>query len=141
MMIGSVHPGTRRGTLRQMIGSRKMTPPRMLRIVPLGERHICFRPNSSTLAFVGGDRGALDADPVALDGLGGIHRHLVVGRIPVLDPEVVVLELDIEERQDEVVADEVPDDARHLVAVELDDRVVDLDFLHGYWPLDGVPSG
>jgi hypothetical protein len=35
----------------------------------------------------------------------------------------------------------VPDDARHLVAVELDDRVVDLDFLHGTGLVDGVPGG
>ncbi len=35
------------------IGSRKMTPPRMLRIVPLGDFHIFFRPNSSTRASSG----------------------------------------------------------------------------------------
>ena len=40
MMIGWVQPGTSRGTFLQMIGSRKMTPPRMLRMVPLGERYI-----------------------------------------------------------------------------------------------------
>jgi hypothetical protein len=51
--IGLVQPGTSRGTLPQMIGSRKTTPPRMLRIVPFGERHIFFRPNSSTRASSG----------------------------------------------------------------------------------------
>src|SRR6266403_247210 len=40
MMIGLVQPGTSRGTFLQRMGSRKMTPPRMLRIVPLGERYI-----------------------------------------------------------------------------------------------------
>ena len=53
MTIGFVQPGTRRGTFEQMIGSRNTTPPRMLRIVPLGERHIFFRPNSSTRASSG----------------------------------------------------------------------------------------
>ena len=48
MMIGCVQPGTSRGTFLQMIGSRKMTPPRMLRMVPFGERHISLRPNSFT---------------------------------------------------------------------------------------------
>ena len=42
-----------RGTLRQMIGSRKIVPSRMLRIVPFGDRHICFRPNSLTRASSG----------------------------------------------------------------------------------------
>ncbi len=53
MMIGLFHPGTSRGMFEMMIGSRKMTPPRMLRIVPLGLRHIFFRPNSSTRASSG----------------------------------------------------------------------------------------
>ena len=52
-MIGWVQPGTRRGTLRQMIGSRKTTPPRMLRMVPLGDFHICLRLNSFTRASSG----------------------------------------------------------------------------------------
>ena len=51
--IGFVQPGTSRGMLLMMIGSRKTTPPRMLRIVPFGERHIFFRPNSSTRASSG----------------------------------------------------------------------------------------
>ena len=36
-----------------MIGSRKITPPKMFRIVPLGDFHIFFKPNSSTLASSG----------------------------------------------------------------------------------------
>ena len=39
---GFIQPGTRRGTFLQMMGSRKMVPPRMLRIVPLGDFHICL---------------------------------------------------------------------------------------------------
>src|SRR5262245_50828857 len=53
MTIGLVHPGTSRGTFAMMIGSRKTTPPRMLRIVPLGERHIFLSPNSATRASSG----------------------------------------------------------------------------------------
>ncbi len=36
-----------------MIGSRKMTPPRMLRMVPFGDRYIRLSPNSSTRASSG----------------------------------------------------------------------------------------
>ena len=53
MMIGLVQPGTRRGTFLQMIGSRKITPPRMLRMVPFGDFHISLRPNSFTRASSG----------------------------------------------------------------------------------------
>src|SRR6187455_185813 len=53
MMIGLAQPGTRRGTFLQMIGSRKTTPPRMLRMVPFGDFHISFSPNSFTRASSG----------------------------------------------------------------------------------------
>ncbi len=52
-MIGWVQPGIRRGTFLQMIGSRKTTPPRMLRMVPFGDFHIFFSLNSSTRASSG----------------------------------------------------------------------------------------
>jgi len=51
--IGFVQPGTRRGMLEMMIGSRNTTPPRMFRIVPFGETHIFLSPNSSTRASSG----------------------------------------------------------------------------------------
>src|ERR1700738_4791050 len=53
MMIGLVQPGTSRGTFLQMIGSRNTTPPRMLRMVPFGDFHISFSPNSFTRASSG----------------------------------------------------------------------------------------
>src|ERR1700680_3296018 len=53
MMIGLVQPGTKRGTFLQMIGSRNTTPPSMLRMVPFGDFHISFRPNSFTRASSG----------------------------------------------------------------------------------------
>ncbi|CKS58787.1 Uncharacterised protein [Mycobacterium tuberculosis] len=53
MTIGLVHPGTSRGTLEITIGSRKIVPPKMFRIVPLGDSHIFFRLNSSTRASSG----------------------------------------------------------------------------------------
>ena len=81
--------------------------------------------------LVGRDGRALHADAVLLDGVGGVDRHLVVGGVAVLDAEVVVVQVDVEVREDQLVLDELPDDPGHLVAVELDDRVVDLDLRHG----------
>ena len=129
-MIGCVQPGTRRGTFLQMIGSRKMTPPRMLRIVPFGDLHISLRPNSFTRALVRRDRRAFDADAVSLDRLRRLDRDLVVRRVAVLDAEVVIFQVDVEIGVDQLVLDELPDDPGHLVAVELDDRVGDLDLRH-----------
>ena len=53
MQMGAVQLGTRRGTLLITMGSRKTVPSRMLRMVPLGDFHICFRPNSATRSSSG----------------------------------------------------------------------------------------
>lgn len=44
----------------------------------------------------------LDADVVLLDRLGRLDRHAVVRRIPVLDAQVVVLEVDFEVGKNEL---------------------------------------
>jgi len=68
---------------------------------------------------------------VLLDGVGGVDRHLVVGGIAVLDRKIVIFDVEIEIGQDQLILDQLPDDAGHLVAVEIDDRVGYLDLLHG----------
>ena len=131
-MIGLVQPGTRRGMFEMTIGSRKMTPPRMLRIVPLGDFHIFFRPNSSTRASSGVIVAHFTPTPYCLMALAEsiVTWSSVASRFSI--DEVVVLQVDVEVREDQLVLDELPDDPRHLVAVELDDRVADLDLRHGF---------
>ena len=119
------------------IGSRKMTPPRMLRIVPFGERYISLRPNSSTRASSGVIVAHFTPTPCSLDRVGGVDGDLVLGGVAALDAEVVVLELDVEVGQDQLVLDELPDDPGHLVAVELDDGVLHLDLGHWLSPVIG----
>ena len=77
--------------------------------------------------LVRSDGGALDADAVLLDGLCGVQSDLVVGLVAVGQAQVVVLEVDVQVGVDELVLDVLPDDAGHLVAVQLDDGVLDLD--------------
>ena len=48
-----------------------------------------------------------------------------------LHAKVVVLKIDIEVRNNEAVLNELPDDASHLVAVEFDNRIFNLDLCHG----------
>ena len=130
MMIGCVQPGTSRGTFRQMIGSRKMTPPSMLRMVPLGERYISCRLNSFTRASSGVMVAHLTRDADLLGRLRGIDGDLVAGLVAFADAEVEIHQVDIEIRMDQLVLDELPDDPGHLVAVHLDDRVGHFDFRH-----------
>jgi hypothetical protein len=67
---------------------------------------------------------------VLLDRVGGVDCDLVAGRVAALDPEVEVDQLEVEVGQDQLLLDEGPDDPGHLVAVELDDRVLDGDLRH-----------
>jgi hypothetical protein len=80
--------------------------------------------------FVRGDGGALDSDGVLLDSLGGIESDLVIGLVTVRQAQIVVLEVDIQVREDELVLDILPNDTGHLVTVELHDGVLDLDLGH-----------
>jgi hypothetical protein len=80
--------------------------------------------------LVGSDRRALHANAVLLDRIRRVDRDLVVGRVAVLDGKVVVEKVHVEIRLDQPLANPLPDDPRHLVAVELDDRVLHLDLGH-----------
>ena len=140
-MIGFVQPGTRRGTFFMMIGSRKMVPPRMLRIVPLGDFHIFFSLNSSTRCSSGVMVAHLTPTPTFLMALAAVDRHLVVGGVTVLDAEIEIHQVDVEIGVDQLVLDELPDDAGHLVAVEFDDRIVHLDLRHEKCLVLGVKGG
>ena len=113
-----------------MMGSRNTVPPRMLRIVPLGERHIFLRPNSSTRSSSGVMVAHLTPTPISLIASAQSTVTLIVGGVPMLDAEVVVDEVDVQVGQDQLVLDPRPDDSRHLVAVDLDNGVGDLDFRH-----------
>ena len=84
--------------------------------------------------FVRGDGGAFDADADLLDGVGGIDGDLIVGLVAVFHPQVEILQVDIEERVDQLVLDVLPDDPGHLVAIEFDDGVGHLDFCHEIGP-------
>src|SRR4029434_3372554 len=100
--MGCVQPGTRRGTFLQMIGSRKITPPRMLRMVPVGGRDLLLSLKSFTRPhtradgavrgavhlleldllhprLVGRDGRAFDGDADPLGRLRGVDRDLVAG--------------------------------------------------------------
>jgi len=47
-----------------------------------------------------------------------------------MPPQVVVVDLEIQEGEDQLVLDQLPDDAGHLVPVEIHDRVGDFDLGH-----------
>jgi hypothetical protein len=45
--------------------------------------------------------------------------------------QIVVVQIDIEIGVDQLVLDELPDDPGHLIAIEFNDRIFDLDLGHG----------
>lgn len=48
------------------------------------------------------DGGALDTNTVLLDGLSGINGDLIIGLVTVLNAQIVVLEVDIKVRQNQL---------------------------------------
>src|SRR5690606_39945523 len=67
---------------------------------------------------------------VILEYLRVCNGDMVFCVFPLLDRQVVVGQVDVQIRVDQLVLDELPDDAGHLVAVELDDGSLDLDLRH-----------
>ena len=105
-----------------MTGARNTVPSSMARMVPLGLFHICLRPYSSTRWALGVMVAHLTRHAVFLGGLGGVHRHLVVGLVPVLQAQVVVFGLQVHIGHQQLVLDLLPEDAGHFVAVHLHQR-------------------
>ena len=95
-------------------------------MVPLGERYISLRLNSFTRASSGVMVAHLTADADLLDRLRRFDGDLVARLVALLNAEIVVEQLDIEIGMDQLLLDEMPDDAGHLVAVHLDDRILSL---------------
>jgi hypothetical protein len=81
-------------------------------------------------ALVGRDRRALNADAMFLDRIGAVDRDLIVGLVALLDREVIIFEVDVEIGEDQAFANPLPDDPRHLIAVNLDDGGFHLDLSH-----------
>ena len=77
------------------------------------------------------DRRAFHPHSMLLDRIRRIHRHLIIGGIPALDPEVEILQIHVQIRMDQTVLNERPDDPGHLITIELDHRLLDLDL--GHW--------
>jgi hypothetical protein len=73
------------------------------------------------------------------DGVRRVGRHLVVGLVAVLDAQVIVY-FNVEARRDQLVLDETPDDAGHLVPVELDHRGLHLDLRNAILASAPVPA-
>ena len=82
-------------------------------------------------SFVRGDGCALHANTMLQNCVRRVNRYLVVCGIAVLHTKVVVLKIDVEVRQDEAVLYELPDDASHLVSVEFNYWIINLDLCHG----------
>ena len=81
--------------------------------------------------LVGGDGRTLDADPELLDRVGRVDGNLVVGLVATLHAQIVVLQVHVEVRKDQPVLDERPDDAGHLIAIELHDGCLNANLGHG----------
>ncbi len=80
--------------------------------------------------FIRRDGRALHGDAVLFGRFGRVDGDLVVGGVAVLDRQVVILQVDVEIRQDQALLDERPDDPGHLIPVHFDDGVCNLDDGH-----------
>lgn len=53
-------------------------------------------------SLIRSDGGALDTNTVLEDGLSGLNSNAIVGGVTVLHSEVIVLDIDVQVREDEL---------------------------------------
>ena len=79
--------------------------------------------------LVGGDSGTFNPDIVLLNRMSCINCNLVIGSVTVFNSEIVILDINVQKWQDKLFFDRIPDYSGLFVSIELNDRVVDLNFL------------
>jgi hypothetical protein len=77
--------------------------------------------------LIGSDGGALNTNFAFLDGLSSIKSDFIVGGISVFHTEIEVEDVEIQERSDEFILDELPDDSGHFITIEFSKGVLNLD--------------
>ena len=83
---------------------------------------------------VGGDGGALYRHAVRFGRLGGVHRHLVMGALPLRETQIEVDGVQVDIGREKELFDVAPQDAGHLIPVHLHQRGGHFDFFHGFGP-------
>ena len=81
--------------------------------------------------LVRSDGRAFYTDAVLLDRFGRFDGNSVVGLVALFDSEIVIKQIDVEIGEDEPLADPLPYDPGHFVAVDLDDGILHFDLGHG----------
>ena len=76
------------------------------------------------------DSCALYANAILLDSLAGVLCDLVTSLVSYRESEVIILSLEVHERQDEFVLDHLPKDPCHFVSVHLYERSSHFDLFH-----------
>ena len=84
---------------------------------------------------IGGDSGTLDCYAKPFGRFRSLDCDLIVGLIPLLQAEIVVLRLQINVRKKKVILDHLPDDTCHLISVHFNKRCGHSYFLHGNYLL------
>ena len=79
---------------------------------------------------IGSNGRAFYRDLVFFRRIGGIHRNLVVGLIPVLQSQVIIFRIQFDKRLQKILFYHLPEDPGHLVAVHLDNWCCHLNLCH-----------
>ena len=81
---------------------------------------------------IGGNGGAFYSHSVFFRSQGRIHRHLVIGVVPVFHAQVIVFGLQIHIGKDQDVLDHLPQDTGHFIPIHFHQRSLHLNFIsHG----------
>ncbi len=79
---------------------------------------------------VGGDGGAFDRHAQPLRGIGRVNGHLVPRFVPMAKAQIVVLCFQIHVGLNQLILNDLPENAGHLIPIHLHQRYLHFDFFH-----------
>ena len=94
-------------------GARKTVPSRMARIVPVGALPHFLRIVFCHPGCIWCNSGTFNRNTVFFRCQRGIHRHLIVGLVAVLQSQIIVLCFQINIGQQQLILDDFPQDTGH----------------------------
>ena len=84
------------------------------------------------------DRRTFYCNTIFLSCFSSIDRNLVICFITIIQPEIIILCVQINKRKKEFIFDHFPEDSGHLISVHLYQRCRHLNFFHNTSPLSDI---
>src|SRR5665647_1285059 len=80
--------------------------------------------------FIRRNSSTFNTNVILLDGIGSIYSYLIISGIAMLNTQIIIFNVNIQKRENQLFSDHFPDDAGHFVPIEFHYRIQYFNFFH-----------